>query len=221
MVWWHTLFFHFIPPRTRIIRDASRFIPHEKIYALQYSFHTIMSVIHTLVWFYTILTFMLVSYHNCKVSYRGYYFIPYILGVIPPYAIIPLLQFHTDWEVFHTIQWYNFIPKRLDFIPNEVRFTLEMNLFIPKLNKSYHTNGQSRPRNTNGTHTHRQTGNPFRSLRKSLHLSRQISLSWRTQHWCACILQLSRPFASPLHAARWWSPSAQTYSSRNQYDMCG
>ena len=86
---------------------------------------------------------MLVSYHNCTVSYRGYYFIPYILGFIPPYAIMTLLQFHTDWEVFHTIEWYNFIPNRLDFIPNEVRFTLEMNLFIPKLNKSYHTNGQS------------------------------------------------------------------------------
>ena len=170
---------------------------------------------------------MLDSYHNCTVSYRGYYFIPYILGFIPLYAIIPLLQFHTDWEVFHTIEWCNFIPNRLDFIPNEVRFTLEMNLFIPieqiiphewTITLNLRT---SRPRNTNGTHTHRQTGTRFRSLRKSLHLSRQISLSWRTRHWCACTLQLSRPFASPLHLARWWSPSAQTYSSRNQYDMCG
>ena len=40
--------------------------------------------------------------------------------------------------MFHTIEWYNFIPNRLDFIPNEVGFTREMNLFIPKLNKSYH-----------------------------------------------------------------------------------
>ena len=32
----------------------------------------------------------------------------------------------------------DFIPNRLDFIPNEVGFTREMNLFIPKLNKSYH-----------------------------------------------------------------------------------
>ena len=83
------------------------------------------------------------SYHNCTISYRGSYFIPYILGFIPPYAIIPFLQCHNDLEVFHTIEWYNFIPNRLDFIPNEVRFTLEMNLFIPKLNKPYHTNGQS------------------------------------------------------------------------------
>jgi hypothetical protein len=46
--------------------------------------------------------------------------------------------------VFYTTEQYNFIPNRLDFIPNEVGFTLEMNLFIPKLNKSYHTNGHSR-----------------------------------------------------------------------------
>jgi hypothetical protein len=40
--------------------------------------------------------------------------------------------------MFHTIEQY-------DFIPNEVGFTLEMSLFIPKLNNSYARGGESAP----------------------------------------------------------------------------
>ena len=155
-------------------------------------FHTIYSRFHTTVCNHTTPS---ISYRLRGVSYhRMVQFHTKQVG------------FHTKWGGIHT--WNKFIHTKIEqIIPHEWTFTLNLRT--------------SRPRDTNGTHTHRQTGTRFRSLRKSLHLSRQISLSWRTLHWCACTLQLARPFAPPLHAARWWSPSAQTYSSRNQYDMCG